>query len=73
MFCQEIVQLVSRKAMIEYGGFEKLTEIEVNDKKLEIYAEKTLLNGFPNHEQITIDARVWKFLKWQKGELFLRK
>jgi len=73
MFCQEMVQLAPRKAVLEYGDFEKMTEININGKFLDIFVAKAIAGGFANHEQIIIDVRVWKFLKWQKGELFLRK
>jgi len=50
----------------------KWTEIEVGDKKIEVFLEKTLLGELKNPEDFILDGQIWKMVKWSRSYLFLK-
>ena len=70
-YCQDVVQLIPKRQVIEHGDFEKIAEINDTNMQIEVYIEKRLLNQYSS-DNIIINAKTRKFYKLQRSMLYLQ-
>ena len=68
-FCQDVVQLVHKKNVLEHGSFLKLEDVE-GDFDIEVYLEKKLLEEWKD-KFFSIDINLFKRFGQEMAVLYL--
>ena len=73
-FCQDVIQIVSKDKVLEYGDFVRWDDVDkINGSDLEVYIDKTLLYDLKNALSIEIDASFWNRFTKDRVSLLMKR